>query len=289
MDGYVLLLLSLPLPGHTFFHSCLRLIFANPLYFFSLSRLLPVFLFHIAVLLLLNLLLKAKAKASFIFWGLSFVALLIAGGALRLSAFLAVTLLALSFAILGRVVATKILPEESQGWGPSLGLGILIISILSSFLSSFHLFKVWILGPVLLLFLFDFRFRLQPFSLATIRAGWKNLSQSWNLATALAFEGVFLLGSFIYVTAVAPEMTYDGIRFYAAYINLLKVNSGFFSIPEQWYYIVPRAGLSYAGTLLILGGQMTARWSMFLAWLALIGIACRGQVKTWEAIWPWFW
>ena len=75
-------------------------------------------------------------------------------------------------------------------------------------------------------------------------------------------------------------MTYDGIRFYAAYINLLKVNSGFFSIPEQWYYIVPRAGLSYAGTLMILGGPMAARWSMFLAWLALMGIACRGQVKA---------
>ena len=150
--------------------------------------------------------------------------------------------------------------------------------LVPGFLSSFQR-----LGPgtrVALIPVIDFRFRLQPLSLATFRAGGKNLSQSWNLATALAFEGVFLLGSFIYVTAVAPEMTYDGIRFYAAYINLLKVNSGFFSIPEQWYYIVPRAGLSYAGTLMILGGQMAARWSMFLAWLALIGIACRGQVKA---------
>jgi len=255
--------------------------FRAPVVFFFVNKLLPLLLFHIAVLLFLNLLLKAKAKASFLFWGLSLVALLAAGGALRLSAFLAVTLLALTFTILGRVVATKILPEEAQGWGPSLGIGILIVSILSSFLASFHLFKGWVLGPVLLLFLLlIFAFRLQPLSLATFRAGWKNLSQSWTLATALALEGAFLLASFIYVTAVAPEMTYDGIRFYVAYINLLKANSGFFSIPEQWYYIVPRAGLSYAGTLMILGGQMAARWSMFLAWLALIGIACRGQVNA---------
>ena len=151
--------------------------FRRTVVLFFVSKLLPVFFSHIAVLLFLNLLLKAKAKVSFLFWGLSFVALLTAGGAQRLPPFSAVTLLALSFAILGRVVATKILPEESQGWGPSLGIGILIVSILSSFLASFHLFKYWVLGPVLFLFLLlIFVFRLQPFSLATFRAGWKNLS-----------------------------------------------------------------------------------------------------------------
>ena len=252
--------------------------FRQPVILFYVTKLLPALLIHFVALLLLNLLFKPKARTSFIFWGLSLVALLSAGGALRLVAFFAFTMLALSFAILGRPVVSQILREKSQGWGPSLGIGILIVSNLSSYLASIHLFKAWVLWPILLVFLIV-ALRLQPLSVLTLRTGWKNLSQSWNLSTALACEGIFLLASFIYVTAVTPEMTYDGIRFYAAYLNLLRQNSGFFSIPEQWYYIVPRAGLTYAGTLMTLGGQLTARWSMFLAWLALIGIACRGPIR----------
>ena len=99
---------------------------------FFYQKLLPVLLIHAIVLIVVNLLFKSKAKACLIFWGLSILAFLAAGGVSRSVVFLLAVVLALITAVLGRALTKLLLPEDASGWGISLGFGILLVSFLSS-------------------------------------------------------------------------------------------------------------------------------------------------------------
>ena len=108
----------------------------------------------------------------------------------------------------------------------------------------------------------------------------KELLANWNVSAVIAIEGLFLLCSYFIIDCTAPENFSDSARFYWPYIKLLKHHSGFFDNPYQWSYVIPQAGLAYAGSIYVLLGATVVRWSMFLVWVAIIGILVRGRVNA---------
>lgn len=178
---------------------------------------------------------------------------------------------------IGNAFARFLLPENSRGWGVSLALGILCTSLVASFFAWAHILKWWLIAPFLFLsILMESRRR----TVAMFAEAWRNFSSRWNTAVALALQGIFLLTVFVYVYAVAPETQSDALRSYLPYLKLMRNNSGFVDVPYQWAYIIPQAGLTYAGTVMILFRERVLQLSTLLVWLALIGIVCRRKAEA---------
>ncbi len=250
----------------------------QPVVAWFVRKLLPVALIHVSALLLISLILKVKARGAFLYWGLSLAVLLVAGDAEHAVAFFALAAFGLMLAATGSGLTRILLPGDWRSWPVSLGFGILAVSFAGACLSAVHLFKWWIVLLLVLMALF-LALRDETFSPAAFHQRWRRLSSRWDLATALALEGAFLVFVFIYVAASRPETSSDAMRFYWPYVKLLKHNSGFFDIPFQWPYIIPQAGLTYAGALFLLAGPVAVRWSMTLAWVALVAIVARCRLE----------
>ena len=238
---------------------------------YFLAFLLPTASVHILLLSLMVVLFGLKARGCLVYWGISTFALLAKGGWGRMAAFI----IALAFAIVlwawGKALGRRILPEKESKFGSSLALGILACSYLGALLCWVHLYTWWMLALVagVGLWLTASEFRM---AWARLPEQWHALNSHWSLATTVSLEGLFLVAVFLFVAATAPEMKSDALRFYWPYLKMLKANSGFFSIPYQWYYTIPQSGLSYAGVLYLLLGGVSVRWAMMLAWVALIGM-----------------
>ena len=242
-------------------------------FFFGLV--LPRGLTHLSILFLLICFFKVKARGACIFWVLSGIALLAAGGLARAVAACLTLIFALILIWIGDHLSRFTLLEDGRGWGASMAFGIVLLSLLGAFLSWVHLFKGWVLLLSILPFLV-LAFLRRASLAARLSACWCRFSASWNVTSALAIEGVFLVGMFLFVGATAPETRYDAVTRYWPYLKLLERHSGFFELPYQWWFVIPQAGLSYAGSIYLLLGPQAVRWSMLLAWLALLGMAWRG-------------
>ncbi len=249
---------------------------------FFFHALLPAAMIHAALLLLLTFGLKIRARGALLFWTLSAAVLLGFGGWKNAQAFLLILLFGLVFSRIGSHVSRYLLVPASQSWGMYLALGLVMLSVVGAFLAWFHLFKWWILAPLIVIALApDLRSRMSILR-SDVRRGWNSFLSGWDLGVALMLEAMFLLGAYAYVTAVAPETHSDAVRFYWPYIRLLRHYSGFFDVQRQWSYIIPQAGVTYAAAVLSLLGNQAVRLSMLLPWSALIGIVCRrtGQHRS---------
>ncbi len=241
-------------------------------YLYSYKSLLPVALWHTIALLSLSLVLKVRARGCFLFWGFSGAYLVFIGGWYQAKTLILVALFAWILLGLGSLLARMTLPEDSGGWGVSLALGILGISFIGSYLAWAHLLKWWVIALLLIAPVW-LEIRRRP--AARFANVWNGLISSWNPALALALQGLFLLFVFAYVYSCAPEQQSDALRSYLPYVKSLRRNSGFVDVPYQWAYIIPQAGLTYAGTVITLFRERALQLTSFLVWLALIGIVCR--------------
>lgn len=239
---------------------------------FFRKTILPWWIGHTAVLLLLTSVLRTGARGALIFWGVSLAGLLAAGG---LQPAIALVLLGVAAGLLmssGAVIAKLLLPECSRGWAISLAMGILAVSVITSYLAWAHFLKWWILGPLLVSALILHR---RTAVAVPVRQAFLRLCSGWNLSLALALQGLFLLLVFTYVYAVAPDMQSDALRFYWPYVRLMSVRGGFVDEPQMWSYIIPQAGLAYAAGIMTLFREGVLQLSSFLVWVTLLGIVCR--------------
>ena len=252
---------------------------APSIYYFR-TFMLPLALVHIASCICFALLLPGKVSRMFVFWLVSLLLVLIFGGVSHLLAFFLFLILALCLLEFGAAVTRTFLGEEQQQFGLSLGIGILSLSLLSSYLSSFKLLHF---NSLLLIFIAIWIFLLLTKQIVFVQR-LKNLKEelqaNWNISTIIAIEGLFLLCAYMIVDCTAPENASDSARFYWPYIKLLKHNSGFFHNPYQWSYVVPQACLTYVGSIYVLFGAIVVRWSMFLVWITLIALIVRGKVNA---------
>ncbi len=244
---------------------------------FFLYRLLPWALGHTGILLLLNAVLKFRARGSFLFWGASAAIIIVIGGWQHAKGLLLIALIGVVFGWLGNLVARAVLPQESRGWGVSLGLGILCVSLVAAFLAWGHVLKWWVISPLLIPPVL-LEIRRRPW--AAFPKAWAEFSSRWNTALALALQGLFLLVVFVYVGALAPETQSDALRSYLPYARQLRLDSGFADVPYQWAYIIPQAGVTYAASVLVLFRERALQLSSFLVWLALIGVICRRKTEV---------
>ncbi|HVN82892.1 MAG TPA: hypothetical protein VMW38_28170, partial [Terriglobia bacterium] len=253
----------IPSIGHTTYHK-------DAIRYF-LAFLLPTALVHMLLLIFIVKAFRLKATACSIYWALSILAFLVKGGWGRMAAFIMVVAFAVVLWAWGKALGKRILPVEESRFGISLTLGILACSYLGALLCWVHLYTWWMLAIVAAvgLWLTASEFRM---AWARLPVKWHALNSQWSLATTVTLEGLFLVGLFLFVAATAPEMKSDALRFYWPYLKMLKANSGFFSIPYQWSYVIPQSGLGYAGVLYLLLGGVSVRWSMMLAWVALIAM-----------------
>lgn len=237
------------------------------------SFILPVACSHIAVVLLLQYF-KKKILITFLFWGISLLILIAAGTVKASLALLGLIVYVVVLVQIGKTLKRLLFPESFEGLGIALGLGILASSILIAYLAVLHTFVWWTFAS-LLIGLSIFSWFQNPPSFFSLRNSWKLVSRHWNLATAIALEGLFLTIAYVYVDTSAPERASDALQYYWPYVKLLKYHSGFFSNPYQWSYVIPQAGLTYAAGIYCLFGSFAVRLAMFLAWMALIGITIR--------------
>ncbi len=248
---------------------------------FFLSTLLPWALGHTAVLIILMYAFLIRARGAAIFWAVSALAVVCAGGWPQAKGLVLMVLMAGLLMALGRNVARILLDDESRTWAIHIGFGVLCSSLLTSYLAWLHWLKWWILAPLLLLSLIlSLR---QPILQGAVEA-WKGFSSRWNFAVALALQALFLLTVFAYVYTVAPEMQSDALRSYWPYVRLMRLHSGFTEVPQVWAYIIPQAGMAYAATVMTLFRERAVQLSSLLIWLILIGLVCRrrngGSLET---------
>jgi hypothetical protein len=154
-------------------------------------------------------------------------------------------------------------------------MGTLGVSAAGSYLAAAHIFRWFILAPLLIVILYILVWRRRARLLDVLVEEWREFASGWDFSRALAVQGLFLLFVFVYVASIAPDTNSDAIRFYWSYVKWLRHDGGFPQIAQQWSYIIPQAGLTYAGVLLSLGGSPLARLSMLMVWMALIGITLR--------------
>lgn len=214
-----------------------------------------------------------------VFWGLSLIGLLLVGGLKITLPFLGLGLGALGLTLLGRQIASFIMPKNLVGWGMSLGFGIVAASLLGAALSALHALQSWVVGAIFLGALVSTMWAC--FRSQNIKGsfGWSDIPQ-WSAPQLLAFEGVFLTLLFLLVAGSPPESKSDAIRIYWPYVKLMQENHGFFDLPFHFSYIIPQAGLSYAACILLLLGPTAVRWAMLLPWLALVGIVGRNELRA---------
>ncbi|MEW5975506.1 MAG: hypothetical protein AB1898_06835 [Acidobacteriota bacterium] len=214
---------------------------------------------------------RLRAIPVFILFGVTWFVLLVTGGAALIKSFAGLTILALVLLLIGSSVSQGVL-AGSRG-AVSLAFGIVMLSVLGSYLAAFHLFRAWILAP-LLLFGLVYAWRVSGRDFAnSARIRCREFLQSpVTVSDLLIWAGLFLFALFIFVAAAAPETKSDAVRVYWPYIKLLKEHGGFFDNPYLWSYIIPQAGLTYSGSLLVLLGTRATRWSMFLIWVLLFAL-----------------
>jgi hypothetical protein len=241
------------------------------------ETILPLALGHTAAFLVFTAVLRTGAKGALVFWGVSLAGLAVVGGWPQAKALLLLGVMAALLMSLGSALAKLLLPENSRGWAVSLGMGMLAVSVLTSYLAWVHLLKWWILAPLLLSSLIP---HARSPNLISLRVAFRRFCSEWNLALALALQGLFLLIVFAYVYAVAPEMQSDALRCYWPYVRLMRIRSGFVDVPQMWSYIIPQAGLAYAASVMTLFRERVLQLSSFLVWLTLLGVVCRSKGKA---------
>jgi hypothetical protein len=247
----------------------------DDVFVFFFHALLPAALIHSVFLLLLMLAFRIRARGALIFWSISAAVLLASGGWPSCQAFVLILIFGFVFARIGSVIGRHLLRPPSRGWGISLALGLLTVSAAGAFLAGLHLFTWWMLGILILAALVpDLSIRMSGLR-AEVEAGWNSFVSNWNLRAALSYQALFLLGAYAYVVSAAPETNSDAVRFYWPYIRLLRHYAGFFDVQRQWSYIIPQAGVTYAAAVLSLAGHQAVRFSMLLAWTALVGMVSR--------------
>ena len=242
---------------------------------FFLNALFPAAILHSALFLLLTAGFRIRARGALLYWGASALVLVYLGGWTSAQALILIILFGFACSRIGNLIARRLLPVASQGWGVSLGIGILLFPVAGALLAWIHLFKWWTLAILMIAALIpDFRSRAARLR-GDIKAGWQAYLAAWDLAFAFSLQALFLLGAYAFVAALAPETNSDAVRFYWPYMKLLRYYSGFFDGPRQWAYIIPQAGLVYGSAVLSLLGKHAVRLSMLLAWASLIGMMGR--------------
>jgi hypothetical protein len=248
------------------------------LYFFTV--LLPAALVHTALYLLLVLGFKIQARGALIFWSLSAAVLLSSGGWAHTEAFLLIITFGFVVCRIGGIFARKLFPQESQGWAISIALGALSLSAAGAFLAWMHLFTWWALALLIVPMLAPSLLPGATGLRSEIRDGWRSFVSTWDVSLALFLQGLFLLGIYTFVAALAPETNSDALRFYWPYMKLLRHYAGFFDAPQQWAYVIPQAGVTYGAAVLILLGKNAVRLAMPLIWAALIGMIVRRGTRA---------
>jgi hypothetical protein len=251
---------------------------------FFLDVLLPTAAIHTGIFVLLAFGFRMRARGILIFWIMSAAALVFWGGWNAAQGLVLILILGLFLTLIGSLLTKHLLLPSAHGWGISLAFGIALTSIAGAFLAWAHIFYWWVLVLAMLAILVPgFRSGLSIYR-AQIREAWKSLVSGWNLPFAFTIQGLFLLGVYAFVVAMAPETNSDAIRFYWPYMKLLSHYAGFFDGPYQWSYILPQGGAVYGATVLVLLGRQVVRLSMLLVWAALIGIVCRRIQEQYSSI-----
>jgi hypothetical protein len=242
-------------------------------YFFT--ELLPFALLHLFCLFCVRILSGPSNRNVIMFWGASAVAILIAGGLPAILSFLGLLVFGAALTVIGGSIAAWIFAEDQRGLGLSLGLGIIFASILGSLLSAVHLFVLWIVVPGLVVCLtVSTRGRWRAFPSRVLSRASALFSAVMPASVLIAIEGMFLLAVFVWVGASPPEIRSDALRVYLPYVRLLEHFHGFFDMPSQVAFIMPQAGVTYAGLISLVLGPRALRYAMPLALCSVVGIIC---------------
>jgi hypothetical protein len=251
----------------------------RPSYVRGFKTLLLLGLGHVLALLIVWKAARGSSRIAILFWGLSTVLFVAAGGWGSVLLLLELALFAVVCIGIGDGISSFVLEEEVCGWAAALSFGIAFISCVGTLLAATHLFAAGAAAAALAACLvLSLSWRGKPFLFRMRKAGSTLLAGTWSVATTFCLEGLFLLGIFSWVWAGLPEKTIDGMRVYLPYVNLLEHFHGFVDLPSHRSYIIPQPGLTYAGLVQILFGAHAARYAMSLALLGLVGMICaRGK------------
>lgn len=248
---------------------------ASPMVWSSgLRDLFALIVVHVLGLLFLGILGGMRGRNFGMYWILSAGAVVVAGRAPSLRAFLCLGLLALVLIGVGRGIARGLFAGEDPPWPFFLAFGILYLSFLATVLAAFRILTPWGVGAALLgSLLLSLRIQRPRESadrpLRRFLAGVGDVRPS----SVLVIEALFLVGALAWVAGSAPEGRSDALRVYLPYARYLARFHGFPDLPSQWAFIVPQAGVPYTAAVLSLFGERAMRESMLLCLAALAGMA----------------
>lgn len=246
-----------------------------------LESLLPIAAVHIAGLLVLRFLAGPAAARAAPYWAFSAGALVFIGGLRSFTALVGLVAFAVSALAIGRWLSKSVLPEEARSWAVHLAAGIAFTSFVGTGLAAAHVF-----GSATLIVILG-----AATTVATLANGkelvgstrkWfqRATTAEWGWPSLIGYEGLFLLATFTWVNASAPERMSDAMRVYLPYARMLNRFHELPTLPSQWAFIVPQAGLAFAGSIYSLFGSVALRYAMLLALLALTGMVCSRNRKA---------
>jgi hypothetical protein len=240
--------------------------------------LVPIALIHIGCCLFLCLRFPQKTSIIFGFWFLSLAIVLLLGGFSRFIGLIQLLIPAFCLFEIGSALMRWAFEEYSESFALPFGIGMLTLTFFSSYLAVLHLFRKEVLFILIIVAMAMLWRKKELILFQKIRILKTELVTHWNITTLIAVETFFLISVYCFIDSTAPENSSDSVRFYWPYIKLLRNHFGIFSNPYQWSYVIPQAGLAYAGSIYILAGGVAVRWAMFLSLLTIIALIVRGKV-----------
>jgi hypothetical protein len=216
---------------------------------------------------------RTRARAAATYLAASFAVLLAAGGPHRAAGLGILVAASAVLALIGDRIARLLLPEDSVSAGAALGFGIAAASVAGSFLAFIGAFQP---GAIAAVFAAGTAWGVRGAGTAVRSLRLRLHDIEIGFWTAAGWEIAFLLAAVRIVHGLVPESGFDAVSRYLPYVKILWRFHALPDIPWQFPFILPQAGLAYAG---LFGFAPMARRGAFLlafgAAAALVLRRCR--------------
>ena len=218
---------------------------------------------------------RARLRAVAIYLAASSAVLLAAGGPRRAAGIGILLAASAVLALIGDRIARLVLPEDSVSAGIALGFGIAAASIAGSFLAVVGAFRPAAIAAVSAAGIAWGASGAGP-AVRSLRLRFRNNEP--DFWTAAGWEIAFLLAAVRIVHGIVPGSGFDAVSRYLPYVKILWHFHALPEIPWQFPFILPQAGLAYAG---LFGFAPVAQRGAFLlafgAAAALVARRCRAE------------
>lgn len=190
----------------------------------------------------------AKARAAAIFLAGSGLLLVALGGVRIAGAIVVLGAAVVLLFLVGRRLAAALLPCAAVSPGTGVAFGICAASVIGATFAMVGAFRGDVIAPAAVLAAVWGARRFRD-AAAEIVARAREIARDWNVRVAAAAELAFLFAASLLVRGLGPEQGSDALTRYLPYVKLLAHFHALPAIPEQFPFVLPQAGLTWAALL----------------------------------------